>query len=96
MCQHRCFTNIATGSHEQTRQVIPAAPALVQLLSAAGSAESSMLQEQAAYAIGNIAGDSAEFRQLLHQVLENNYCCKIQLRAYSSSGDGGNNNTIDF
>jgi len=56
-----CLTNIATGDHTQTAHVLQAVPDLLHLL-ASGDAS---LQEQACWAIGNIAGDSDEFRAAL-------------------------------
>ena len=56
-----CLTNIATGDHDQTAQVLQAVPVLLDLL-VCGDAS---LQEQACWALGNIAGDSDEFRVFL-------------------------------
>lgn len=53
-----CLTNIASGSHEQTRAVLPAAPVLAQLLSGTNKP----LIERAAWALGNVAGDCEAFR----------------------------------
>lgn len=56
-----CLTNIATGNHDQTAHVLQAAPEFLHLLSSGDVT----LQEQACWAIGNIAGDSYEFRGVL-------------------------------
>lgn len=56
-----CLTNIATGDHDQTAQVLQAVPVLLELLACGDSS----LQEQACWALGNIAGDSDEFRVFL-------------------------------
>jgi hypothetical protein len=57
----RCLTNIATGSHDQTWTVLQCVPILLQILS--GSNPS--LQELTCWTIGNISGDSDEFREIL-------------------------------
>eukprot|EP00741_Cyanophora_paradoxa_P014594 tig00020807_g14074.t1 len=51
-------TNIATGTHEETAAVAALSPQLIALV-ASGDA---ILQEQGAWALGNIAGDSVELR----------------------------------
>ncbi len=56
-----CLTNIASGSHDQTKSVLEAVP---ELLSFIGGEEAS-LSEQACWTLGNIAGDSDELRSIL-------------------------------
>ncbi|KAH3745844.1 importin subunit alpha-2 [Pelomyxa schiedti] len=57
-----CITNIAAiGSHEQTQSIMLAAPYLIAFLSCPNAA----LQEQASWALGNIAGDSITFRNTI-------------------------------
>ena len=57
----RCLSNIATGSESQTRLVLRAGPHLIALL----RLETPVVAEQAAWALGNVAGDSQEFRDVL-------------------------------
>ena len=56
-----CFTNIASGTHKQTEHALQAAPYLIQFL----GSSSSVFQEQAAWALGNIAADE-DWRVRLH------------------------------
>lgn len=58
----RCLTNIASSCSRHTRTILDAAPQLISFLSAPNPA----LQEQALWALGNIAGDSGDFREMLH------------------------------
>mmetsp|Transcript_27034 Transcript_27034/g.51151 ORF Transcript_27034/g.51151 Transcript_27034/m.51151 type:complete len:579 (-) Transcript_27034:264-2000(-) len=65
------LTNLTSGTTEQTRPVLEAgaAPLLVQLVASPSS--NAALKEQCAWALGNIAGDSAESRahlEALHAV----------------------------
>lgn len=59
------LTNIASGTHDQTRAVLQAGavPFFVRLL----SSPEATVRDQSVWALGNIAGDSAEFRD---QVLQ--------------------------
>ena len=68
----RCLTNIATGNHTQTGAVIAAVPALLSILnkicggaSAYDEQLNHALCEEVCWAIGNIAGDSDDYRVLL-------------------------------
>ncbi|CAI5723248.1 unnamed protein product [Hyaloperonospora brassicae] len=56
-----CLTNIASGSYEHTKLVVPAVPRLVELL----ESSSQLLAGHAAWTLGNIAADCNEFRQHL-------------------------------
>ncbi|CAM9777915.1 unnamed protein product [Chrysoparadoxa australica] len=56
-----CLTNMASGDTSQTRHVVEGAPAFITFLACGNP----LLQEQAAWALGNIAGDSPECRALL-------------------------------
>ena len=58
----RCLTNIASSWSRHTEKILGATPQLITCLSAPNPA----LQEQALWALGNIAGDSADFRAMLH------------------------------
>ena len=53
-----CVTNIAVGNSAQTEAAMAAAPYMMQLLRSPSAA----VQEQCAWAIGNMAGDNSEFR----------------------------------
>lgn len=53
-----CVTNIAAGNSAQTEAAMAAAPYMMQLLRSPSAA----VQEQCAWAIGNMAGDNPEFR----------------------------------
>ena len=56
-----CLTNIATGTHEQTSYILQAVPELLHIIEGADTS----LSEQACWTIGNIAGDSDDFRTVL-------------------------------
>jgi hypothetical protein len=62
-----CLTNIATGDHAQTGEVITAAPALLSILDDRTGVFSSTLKEQVCWTIGNVAGDSDLYREALLQ-----------------------------
>ncbi|KAL3858206.1 hypothetical protein ACJMK2_012808 [Sinanodonta woodiana] len=58
-----CITNISAGTHEHALAIVKsAAPYLIIYL----SSNNSMLQDQCAWAIGNLAGDGKECRSFLH------------------------------
>lgn len=58
-----CLTNISAGMHHHTTAVAKAAsPYLITYLSSSNH----LLQDQSAWAIGNLAGDSKECQDLLH------------------------------
>ncbi|XP_064650858.1 importin subunit alpha-7-like [Lineus longissimus] len=57
-----CITNISAGVHEHAQVVLRlAAPYLITYLSSGNS----LMQDQCAWALGNVAGDSAECRETL-------------------------------
>uniref|UniRef100_A0AAV1TQR2 Importin subunit alpha n=1 Tax=Peronospora matthiolae TaxID=2874970 RepID=A0AAV1TQR2_9STRA len=56
-----CLSNIASGSYDETKLVLPAVPRLVQFLESSNQS----LAGHAAWIIGNIAADCREFRQHL-------------------------------
>lgn len=56
------LANLAAGEHEAVRAVVPAAPVLVALL---GGGSGPAVAEQAAWAVGNIAGEDVDFRRTL-------------------------------
>ena len=60
-----CLTNIATGDHAQTGEVIGAAPSLLRVVG--DESFSATLKEQVCWTIGNVAGDSDHYRQILLQ-----------------------------
>eukprot|EP01038_Epipyxis_sp_PR26KG_P004891 gene4891-6850_t len=87
-----CLTNIATGDHSQTKSVLEAVPNLIFILS--NSFEDIILKEQVCWTIGNIAGDSDEFREilLLNGVLLPltsffNQCCQYQIEKSSNGSN---------
>lgn len=57
----RCLTNIASSYSRHTQTILGAAPQLISFLSTPNPA----LQGQALWALGNIAGDSSDFREML-------------------------------
>ena len=64
---HRCLTNIANGDHKQTGSVLCAVPYMIEILSSNSTTrrDSTELLEQICWAIGNIAGDCDEYRNVL-------------------------------
>jgi hypothetical protein len=57
------LTNIASSTHEHTSAVLPTVPDLIQIVNS--DTNSVPLKEQVCWTIGNIAGDSDEFREVL-------------------------------
>ncbi|KAG5408003.1 hypothetical protein IGI04_004322 [Brassica rapa subsp. trilocularis] len=57
-----CLTNIAAGKPEETKALLPALPLLVAHL---GEKSSAPVAEQCAWAIGNVAGEGEELRNVL-------------------------------
>ncbi|KAF5782505.1 putative armadillo-like helical protein [Helianthus annuus] len=57
-----CLTNIAAGTPEQTKSLLPTLPLLIAHL---GEKSSLSVSEQCAWALGNVAGESDELRDLL-------------------------------
>ncbi|KAL6141995.1 hypothetical protein ACLB2K_060279 [Fragaria x ananassa] len=57
-----CLTNIAAGKPEETKALLPALPLLIAHL---GEKSSAPVAEQCAWAIGNVAGEGEELRNVL-------------------------------
>jgi len=57
-----CLTNIASGDPEQTRAVVPALPLLILHL---GGKNAIHVVEQCAWALGNVAGEGEDLRDVL-------------------------------
>ncbi|KAF8397648.1 hypothetical protein HHK36_016568 [Tetracentron sinense] len=57
-----CLTNIAAGDPEQTKALLPALPLLIAHL---GEKSSMPVAEQCAWALGNVAGEGEELRNIL-------------------------------
>ncbi|CAN1834637.1 Importin subunit alpha-9 [Linum perenne] len=57
-----CLTNIAAGKPEETKALVPALPLLIAHL---GEKSSSPVAEQCAWALGNVAGEGEELRNVL-------------------------------
>ncbi|XP_050382105.1 importin subunit alpha-9 [Argentina anserina] len=57
-----CLTNIAAGKPEETKALLPALPLLIAHL---GEKSSPPVAEQCAWAIGNVAGEGEELRDVL-------------------------------
>ncbi|XP_024315253.1 importin subunit alpha-2 isoform X3 [Brachypodium distachyon] len=65
-----CLTNIAAGEPEETKSLLPALPLLVAHLGGSVSPllrkkSSTLVAEQCAWAIGNVAGEGADLRSTL-------------------------------
>ncbi|XP_028775194.1 importin subunit alpha-9 isoform X2 [Neltuma alba] len=57
-----CLTNVAAGNPEETRALLPALPLLIAHL---GEKSSLPVAEQCAWALGNVAGEGEELRNVL-------------------------------
>ncbi|XP_058212865.1 importin subunit alpha-9 isoform X1 [Rhododendron vialii] len=57
-----CLTNIAAGKPEETKALLPALPLLIAHL---GEKSSMPVAEQCAWALGNVAGEGKELREVL-------------------------------
>ncbi|KAL3531909.1 hypothetical protein ACH5RR_005430 [Cinchona calisaya] len=57
-----CMTNIATGKPEETKALLPALPLLIAHL---GEKSSLPVAEQCAWAVGNVAGEGEDLRNIL-------------------------------
>lgn len=57
-----CLTNIAAGKPEETKALLPALPLLIAHL---GEKSSPPVAEQCAWALGNVAGEGEELRNIL-------------------------------
>lgn len=57
-----CLTNIAAGNPEETKALLPVLPLLIAHL---GEKSSSPVAEQCAWALGNVAGEDEELRNVL-------------------------------
>ncbi|CAA7034069.1 unnamed protein product [Microthlaspi erraticum] len=57
-----CLTNIAAGKPEETKALLPALPMLIAHL---GEKSSAPVAEQCAWAIGNVAGEGEDLRNVL-------------------------------
>ncbi|KAL3717266.1 hypothetical protein ACJRO7_008788 [Eucalyptus globulus] len=57
-----CLTNIAAGKPEQTKALLPALPMLIAHI---GEKSSLPVAEQCAWALGNVAGEGEELRNIL-------------------------------
>lgn len=57
-----CLTNIAAGKPEETKALLPTLPLLIAHLGEKGS---SCVAEQCAWALGNVAGEGEDLRDLL-------------------------------
>jgi len=82
-----CLTNIASGTTEQTKQVVPACPVLIQSLSGTNS----RIKEHAVWALGNIAGDSEELRNTVIKMGAFLPLCRIMQQAAAAAAKKNNN-----
>uniref|UniRef100_A0A9I9D840 Importin subunit alpha n=6 Tax=Cucumis melo TaxID=3656 RepID=A0A9I9D840_CUCME len=57
-----CLTNIGAGNPEETKSLLPAIPLLIAHL---GERSSLLVAEQCAWALGNVAGEEKELRDIL-------------------------------
>ncbi|XP_022145636.1 importin subunit alpha-9 [Momordica charantia] len=57
-----CLTNIGAGKPEETKSLLPALPLLIAHL---GEKSSLLVAEQCAWALGNVAGEEKELRNIL-------------------------------
>ncbi|XP_027070467.2 importin subunit alpha-9 [Coffea arabica] len=57
-----CMTNIAAGKPEETKELLPALPLLIAHL---GEKSSLPVAEQCSWAVGNVAGEGEELRNIL-------------------------------
>lgn len=57
-----CLTNIAAGEPEETKALVPALPLLIAHL---GEKSSMSVAEQCAWALGNVAGEAEDLRDIL-------------------------------
>ncbi|KAL6496312.1 hypothetical protein OROGR_029570 [Orobanche gracilis] len=57
-----CLTNIAAGKPEETKALLPALPLLIAHM---GEKSSLPVAEQCAWALGNVAGEGEELRDVL-------------------------------
>lgn len=86
-----CLTNIASGTHDQTGQVLETVPDLLAII----VGEDKSLSEQACWAVGNIAGDSDEYRSTIVNNGAVLPLLKFLFDSVSGLGDGAGSNIMD-